>query len=130
MRRVKLVRARYLVTGIGYSVLKWVAEAACLLASCWAFEIHIDLVPLAVIYLSVQLVRQVPFTPGGIGLVEASLLTGLVSAGAASAPAAAAILIYRLLSAWLVIPIGFGMLAEMKRRDARREALTSVDGTS
>ena len=53
----------YLVTGIGYSVLKWVAEAVCLLTCCCAFEIHIDLVPLAVIYLSVQLVRQVPFTP-------------------------------------------------------------------
>ena len=127
LRRVKLLRTRFLVTGIGYSVLKWVAEAVCLLTCCLAFEIHIDLLPLAVIYLSVQLVRQVPFTPGGIGLVEASLLTGLVSAGAASGPAAAAILIYRFLSAWLIIPVGFAMLAEMKRRDANREALATVE---
>ena len=32
-----------------------------------------------------------------------------------------------LMLAWLVIPIGFGMLAEMKRRDAHREALVTVE---
>ncbi len=122
-RQARLVRIKYLSLAIGWSVVKWATEAVCLLVSCWAFGIHIDLVAMSVIYLSVQLVRQIPFTPGGIGLVEASLLAGLVSAGALHGPAGAAVLVYRLLSAWMIIPIGFALLAELKRRDAKRSAL-------
>ena len=122
LRQAKLVRLRFLTLAIGWSVIKWATEAMCLLAACLAFDIHIDLVRLSVVYLSVQLVRQVPFTPGGIGLVEAALLAGLTASGAATGAAAAAVLIYRLLSAWLIIPIGFTLLARMKRRDARTAA--------
>lgn len=122
VRQARLVRLRYLTIAIGWSLLKWAAEAMCLLASCWAFDIETDLVKLSVVYLSVQLVRQVPFTPGGIGLVEAALLAGLVSSGASHGPAAAAVVVYRLMSAWLIIPIGFFLVANLKRHDARRAA--------
>lgn len=128
VRQARLVRLKYLTIAIGWSLLKWATEAMCLLAACWAFDIDTDLVKLSVVYLSVQLVRQVPFTPGGIGLVEAALLAGLVSSGAEHGPAAAAVVVYRLISAWLIIPIGFGLIANLKRRDARRAALTA--GTS
>jgi putative heme transporter len=120
MRQARLVKIRYMSAAVGWSLLKWVAEGICLLAACRAFDIYIDFVALCVVYLSVQLVRQVPFTPGGIGLVEASLLAGLVAAGAPHGASAAAVLVYRLLSAWIVIPVGFALLAELKRRDARR----------
>ena len=122
VRQARLLKVRYLTLAIAWSVLKWATEAVCLLVSCWAFDISVNLVQLAVIYLGVQLIRQVPFTPGGIGLVEASLLAGLVSAGAPTGAAAAAVLIYRLLSAWLIIPVGFALLAEMKRREAKGPA--------
>ncbi len=128
VRQARLVRLRYLTLAIGWSLLKWATEAVCLLASCWAFDIQTDLVKLSVVYLSVQLVRQVPLTPGGIGLVEAALLAGLVSSGASHGPAAAAVLIYRLLSAWVIIPIGFAVLAKLKRHDARLAA-ESADST-
>ncbi len=122
VRQARQVRLKYLTIAIGWSLLKWATEAMCLLASCWAFDIETDLVKLSVVYLSVQLVRQVPFTPGGIGLVEAALLAGLVSSGAAHGPAAAAVVVYRLMSAWLIIPIGFALVANLKRHDARRAA--------
>src|SRR5213078_1214722 len=44
--------------------------------------------------------------PGGIGVIEASRILALTTAGAAAAPAAAAVLIYRLLSCWTILPIG------------------------
>jgi hypothetical protein len=48
-----------------------------------------------------------PPTPGGIGvIIEASLIVALTAAGAQAAPAAAAVLVYRLLSCWSVLPIG------------------------
>jgi hypothetical protein len=54
----------------------------------------------------VQIVRQAPLTPGGMGLIEASLLAGLVAAGAGRSDAAAVVIIYRVLSCWLILPIG------------------------
>jgi lysylphosphatidylglycerol synthase-like protein len=65
------------------------------------------LASIATVYLAVQVVRQVPLTPGGIGVIEVSLLAGLVSAGAAQVTAAGAVLAYRLLSCWFIIPAGW-----------------------
>ena len=66
----------------------------------------LDLATLATIYLGAQIIRQVPLTPGGIGLIETGLLAGLTSAGAPAAAAAATVLTYRVLSNWVIVPIG------------------------
>ena len=88
------------------STLKWLADAACLAAVCWSLDLRVALIPLFGVYLGVQLARQLPFTPGGAGFVEAAMLGGLLAAGASAGPAAAAVLCYRVISAWAVIPIG------------------------
>jgi uncharacterized protein (TIRG00374 family) len=69
-----------------------------------------------VLYLGIQLVRQIPLSPGGIGLIETSLVAGLVLLGADNAAAAAATLGYRLLSCWLVIPAGLVAWLLLTRR--------------
>ena len=101
------------------AVLSWVADLACLLAATHAFHLPFGFVDLAAPYLAIQLIRQVPVTPGGIGLIEASLLTALVSAGAAQAPAAAAVLGYRLFSYWLILPAGLFAWLSIRRADRR-----------
>lgn len=58
-------------------------------------------------------------TPGGIGAVEAVLLAALTGLGIASAPALAAVFLYRLATFWL--PIAPGALAF--RALTRREVL-------
>jgi putative heme transporter len=60
----------------------------------------------------------VPLTPGGVGVVEAALAAGLTAAGAPALGAAAAVLVYRLISCWLFIPVG-GLAALALRRDRR-----------
>jgi uncharacterized protein (TIRG00374 family) len=50
--------------------------------------------------------QQVPFTPGGLGFVEAGLLGTLTLAGVPGPAALAATLLYRLVSYWLPIPAG------------------------
>lgn len=105
---------------ISQSAANWLLDAASLYASTRAFNLHIDLWQLALLYLGIQLVRQIPISPGGIGLIEASLLAGLVSAGAAQGPAAAAIVVYRLFSCWLLIPVGFSVMGLLAVRDRRR----------
>jgi uncharacterized membrane protein YbhN (UPF0104 family) len=53
-----------------------------------------------------RLVTAVRFTPGGAGVVEAVLITGLVAAGGEPARVAAAVLIFRFLTWLLPVPIG------------------------
>ena len=57
-------------------------------------------------YASAELLAQIPFTPGGLGFVEAGLTSLLVLAGATAQEAVVATLLYRLASFWLPIPLG------------------------
>jgi uncharacterized protein (TIRG00374 family) len=57
-------------------------------------------------YTSAQLLALMPFTPGGLGFVEAALVGTLTLAGVAPQDALLATLLYRLVSYWLPIPAG------------------------
>ena len=57
-------------------------------------------------YASAELLAQIPFTPGGLGFVEAGLVGTLTLAGVPGPAALAATLLYRLVSYWLPIPVG------------------------
>lgn len=113
------LRARHWIVAGGFAVVNWLTDLLCLASAARAFGLPVGLVTLAGIYLGVQLVRQIPITPGGIGLIETGLLAGLASAGAPGATAAAVVLTYRLLSCWLVLPIG-GLSWLALRRSPRR----------
>lgn len=104
------------VLSLVHATVNWGLDFACLAATAAAFGIDVSLALLATVYLTVQLVRQVPISPGGIGVVEVALLAGLVSAGAEHGPAAAAMLVYRLLSCWIIIPLGALTYATLRGR--------------
>jgi uncharacterized protein (TIRG00374 family) len=57
-------------------------------------------------YTSADLLALLPFTPGGLGFVEAGLVGTLRLAGVPGAHASAATLLYRLVAFWLPIPAG------------------------
>jgi hypothetical protein len=57
-------------------------------------------------YTAAELLALVPFTPGGLGFVEAGLVGTLTVAGVPGSDALAATLLYRLASYWLPIPAG------------------------
>jgi putative heme transporter len=97
---------------------------ACLLAAIHAVGVSVPARDLATAYLAIQLIRQIPVTPGGVGVVEASLVVALTATGAAPAPAAAAVILYRLLSCWGLLPVGLlcwitQRLAERANRSGR-----------
>lgn len=100
------VDGRHWTLALGAAVANWLTDLLCLYAAARAFALPVSLVEIGAVYLTVQVVRQVPLTPGGIGVIEVSLLAGLISAGAGDAAAAATVLVYRLLSCWLIIPVG------------------------
>jgi uncharacterized protein (TIRG00374 family) len=59
-----------------------------------------------VAYVASLALGMVPLTPGGLGFVETGLTTLLVLAGADTGQAVVGILLYRLASFWLPIPLG------------------------
>jgi uncharacterized protein (TIRG00374 family) len=60
----------------------------------------------------------VPLLPGGLGAIEGSLAASLVAFGALTAPAGAAVALYRLVSFWGVV--GAGWLAWLAVRAGER----------
>ncbi|WP_370073009.1 lysylphosphatidylglycerol synthase domain-containing protein [Streptacidiphilus sp. MAP5-3] len=57
-------------------------------------------------------------TPGGVGIVEATLATALTALTAAGMPAnqaLPAVLVYRLISFWLLLAVGWTVLALLTR---------------
>jgi uncharacterized membrane protein YbhN (UPF0104 family) len=113
------VRRRDWLLAALFSALNWLADLLCLVAAARAVGVIVPLAALGGAYLVAQAVRQIPITPGGIGVIEASLLVALVSAGAAQAPATAAVLIYRIVSCWAIVPIGLALWAALQARGAR-----------
>ena len=100
------------------AALNWATDVACLLAAIHAVGVSVPARDLATAYLAIQLIRQIPVTPGGVGVVEASLVVALTATGAAPAPAAAAVILYRLLSCWGLLPVG--LLCWMTQRHAEQ----------
>jgi putative heme transporter len=116
------LRTRDWATVLAYATTKWLADLLCLVAVVHALDLPVTVTALAGIYLSVQVVRQIPLTPGGIGVIETAFVTGLTAAGAIAVPAAAAVLIYRLLSCWLLIPAGGAAAVLLRRARSARPA--------
>jgi uncharacterized protein (TIRG00374 family) len=61
---------------------------------------------LVVLAYTAELLALLPFTPGGLGFVEAGLVGTLTVAGVPGGDALAATLLYRLAAHWLPIPAG------------------------
>ncbi|HUO75040.1 MAG TPA: YbhN family protein [Solirubrobacteraceae bacterium] len=73
-------------------------------------------------YTTGELLALIPFTPGGLGFVEAGLVGTLTLAGVSGRSALAATLLYRLAAYWLPIPAGVLAYFLFRRRyDPSRE---------
>jgi hypothetical protein len=63
---------------------------------------------------------MIPFTPGGLGFVEAGLTGALVVAGISAGEAVLATLVFRLMSFWLPMPVGAAAAYLFRRRYPRQ----------
>ncbi len=79
----------------------------CFVASCRAFDITIGFADLGMLYLVGSTVGAAVPTPGGVGGVEAALIAVLTGAGVDSATAAAAVVVFRLVTYWLPVIPGY-----------------------
>lgn len=109
-----------LTVGGAWFLLSWVADAGCLTAAFAATGGTPPWSGLLVAYTAGQLAALLPITPGGLGVVEGSLSLALVTYGGAQVTTLAAVLLYRLISFWGLLPAG-GVCYLLLRRESAEE---------
>jgi uncharacterized protein (TIRG00374 family) len=108
---------RDLGVAFSWSLFNWIADVACLLFACYAAGGHPGLAGVTVAYAAARAVGSIPLMPGGLLVVEAVLVPGLVSSGMTLASAISAMLIYRLVSWIFISAIGWVVFFFMFRTE-------------
>ena len=107
-----------LAEAIGGTLLLNAAYILALWCAVRAFNGTVDFVAVAVVYLAGGAIGSMAPTPGGLGAVEAALSTGLAAAGMPGAAAVSAVLLYRIGTFWLPVPVGWLAVHWLQRHDA------------
>ncbi|GAA2517731.1 lysylphosphatidylglycerol synthase transmembrane domain-containing protein [Winogradskya humida] len=110
------VPPRRWLTVLTLAILNWLGDLLCLLVCLRAVGLHLPFPAIAAAFLGAQLARQIPFTAGGIGVIEAGLVVTLTTLGGPPPAATAAVLTYRALTCWLILPLGATSWAALRAR--------------
>jgi uncharacterized protein (TIRG00374 family) len=108
----------------------WALDLACLLLAFVAVHAPIPWHGVILAYGAAQIVAVLPIVPGGLGLVEGGLTVVLVAYGSTRVHALTSVLVYRAISFWLAVAVGwtsFGLLAAIARRARRRATVLAND---
>jgi uncharacterized protein (TIRG00374 family) len=112
----------------------WVTDCACLVIAFQAVGTHVPWRGLLVAYGAAQVAANLPITPGGLGVVEGSLTIALVAYGGSTAGSVAAVLLYRIISFWILLPIGwlawFALHVESRRHPEVPGIVAAVEAES
>ena len=108
---------RKLAEGIGGALLLTAAYILCLDACIRALGGSLPLASTAVVYLTGAALGSAVPTPGGLGAVEAALSAGLTAAGLPGTISVSAVLLFRTLTFWLPVPVGWGAFNYLERHE-------------
>ena len=128
MRRATSVHLQWreILTIVFWGTANWLFDCSCFAMMFLAIGSTIPWKGLLLAYGAGQLAAALPITPGGLGAVEGSITIALVAFGGAHLTTVDAVLLYRLISFWLVLVVGWllwGELAlEVRRGRWGREA--------
>jgi uncharacterized protein (TIRG00374 family) len=110
-----------------WAAANWLLDAGSLWVFLFAFGAHVYPEDLLVAYGLANILAVIPITPGGLGVVEltvVSILTGFHIPGGA---ATAGVLCWRLVNFWLPIPFGGGAYLSLRLgRGGRQSAQAQV----
>lgn len=118
---------RELGRAFGWSLFNWITDVACLAFAAYAAGGHPSLAGLTVAYAAARAVGSIPLMPGGLLVVEAVLVPGLVSSGMTLPNAISAMLIYRLVSWIFISAIGWVVFFFMFRTEGALHPEQVVD---
>ena len=124
--RLRTVRPGALgwVEAFGLALANWLYDAAVLVACLEALHVRVPWRGILVIYSLTQISASLPITPGGLGVVEGSMSALLVAYGVPTDQALATVLLYRIVSFWGLVPVGWSvwLWLESSARRGRRSA--------
>lgn len=100
----------------GWMLLWWVGDLTCLAVAFIAVGSSLPWRALLIAYAAGQLATLLPITPGGLGVTEGSMAVTLAAYGGGMAAAVAAVLLYRLITYWAVLPAGGLCYLSLRRR--------------
>ncbi len=114
---------------VTWGTVNWLLDCACFAMMFRAIDAPIPWKGLLLAYGAGQLAATLPITPGGLGVVEGSITVALVAFGGAESSTVDAVLLYRIISFWFILALGWlyiGQLALQVRRGRwNRQALSS-----
>ncbi len=105
--RLAIGLAGNLVTTFGYIL----AFEVCLLA----FGQHLSMVQVAIVYLAGNTAGSIAPTPGGIGTTEIAIAGALTVIGVNPGVATSVAVLFRVLTYWLRIPVGWASMRYLQR---------------
>ncbi|ORW00260.1 lysylphosphatidylglycerol synthase transmembrane domain-containing protein [Mycobacterium kyorinense] len=118
---------RDLSVAFGWSLFNWIADVACLGFAAYAAGGNASVAGLTVAYAAARAVGTIPLMPGGLLVVEAVLVPGLVSSGMSLPDAISAMLIYRVISWLLIAAVGWVVFFFMFRTENEIDPDTEQD---
>jgi uncharacterized protein (TIRG00374 family) len=127
----RLTRDRRALTGAAaWAAANWLLDAAALWACIRAFGPALGAGETFVAYGVAAVVAALPVTPGGLGIVEASLIPSLVAAGAPHGAAVLGVLCWRALTFLLPIPVGALSYVALQRQPRTPSAVCGCLGST
>ena len=119
-------------TTIAWAALNWVADVVTLGFACLAAGAEPSISGLLIAYAAGKAVATVPLLPGGIGVVDGAMTATLVAGGLTASAALPSVIVYRIISFFLVAAVGWIVFAVMFRssnHDHPDDVLTPPAGT-
>jgi uncharacterized membrane protein YbhN (UPF0104 family) len=105
-----------LALGLGGNVVMTLGYVLAFDAALAAFGHSLDLVDVAVVYLVGNALGALIPTPGGLGGVEGALTAGLTAAGIPAPIALSVTLLFRLVTYWGRVPVGWAAMRYLERK--------------
>jgi uncharacterized protein (TIRG00374 family) len=121
LRAVHLTKGT-LAAAVMWSLANWCLDLAALALSFAAVGTAVPWRGLLLAYGAGQLAANLPVTLGGLGVVEGSLTVALVFYGGAQETTVAAVLLYRIISFWMMLAIGWTAALVIRLRTPHLEA--------
>lgn len=94
---------------LGLALLNWLDDCAVLILCLVALGAHVPWRGIFVVYGLTQIAAVFPITPGGLGVVEGTLGALLHAYGVPVDQAVATVIVYRIVSFWGLVPVGWGV---------------------
>ncbi len=106
------------------ALANWLLDVACLAAVCAAAGVGLGPHTVLLGYVAGKIAATVAVIPGGLGVTELGMAATFVGAGVTGSMAAAVVALYRLISYWAVLAVGW--VAWLLLRDGVRARLAAA----